>query len=527
MASQNFDVCVVGAGAAGAIVSYLLTRKGWKVLLIEAGRRFDDAERYQKARDLLNFGKKPWPGMLPERDKYISTGEITYNLNTTRVFGVGGSTLHWGGIANRLHADDFAERSNYGVGADWPVPYDELEPFYVQAEWLIGVAGPNNSPFSSPRSADYPMREFPLGYTDQYWKEVCRRAGVTIHPTAYAKNSVPYDGRPACSAFGTCIPICPIKAQYSADHHVIKALETGNLSLLTETYVRRIITDRQGKRGTGVLTTDLAGNDRIYKADAYIIAAHAVESARLLLLSANHVYPNGLGNQGDQVGRNFMEHWYIHGSAKIKDRRFYPNRIGFDPAESHQFYSRKDRSEAGAIKLEFSDRGPTPYGIAIITGLRGKALTRKIEAEFGRTIAISAETEHLPYSESRIYLHKSEVNIFDDPIPAIHLHLGEYERETQRRASQIIARILDATGSDEINLESWEKTPGWASHHLGTCRMGVDPTTSVVDPNLRIHGLKNIYVVGSAVFPTGGAAQPTLTIAALAIRLADHLSNHR
>ncbi len=184
MASQNFDICVVGAGAAGAIVSYLLARKGWKVLLIEAGRQFDDSERYQKARDLINFGKKPWPNGLPERDKYISTGEIKYGLNGTRVFGVGGSTLHWGGLANRLHADDFTEWSNYGVGADWPITYDELEPFYVQAERLIGVSGPDNSPFVSPRSANYPMREFQFGYTDRYWKEVCSRAGVTIHTTA-------------------------------------------------------------------------------------------------------------------------------------------------------------------------------------------------------------------------------------------------------------------------------------------------------------------------------------------------------
>lgn len=440
---------------------------------------------------------------------------------------MGGSTLHWGGIANRLHADDFAEWSNYGVGADWSITYDELEPFYVQAERLIGVSGPDNSPFVSPRSANYPMREFPFGYTDQYWEEVCSRAGVTIHTTAYANNSVPYDGRPACGTFGTCIPICPIKAQYSADHHVIKALATGNVKLLTETYVRRVITDNLGKRIAGVLATDSAGNDRVYNADAYIIAAHAVESARLLLLSANNVYPDGLGNQGDQVGRNFMEHWYIHGTAKIKDKQFYPNRIGFDPAESHQFYSRKDRDEAGAIKLELSDRSLTPYKIAIKTGLRGKALIEKIKAEFGHTISISAETEHLPYSESRIYLHKSEVNVFSDAIPVINLHLGEYEKETRRKASQIIGRILDATGSDEINLEDWKKTPGWASHHLGTCRMGLDPATSVVDMNLRIHGLKNTYVVGSAVFPTGGAAQPTLTIAALAARLADHLVNHR
>jgi choline dehydrogenase-like flavoprotein len=524
---DRFDLCVVGAGVAGALTSYLLGEAGWRVLLLEAGPLVDHTTRLERAWDSLYLGIPPWPLAVPERDRFLSDGAVDYRLNSTRLFAVGGTTLHWGGIATRLHPDDFRERTRFGVGADWPITYEELERFYVQAEHLLGVSGPDQSPFGPSRSAGYPMPAFPLGNTERYWEEVCERVGVRIHPTAYAKNSVPYDGRPACAAFGTCSPICPIRAQYSADHHVTLALQTGHVQLVPGQYVRRVLTTSDGRRVTGVLATDADGRDQTFEADIVLLAAHAVETARLLLLSQSSAHSTGLGNGGDQVGRNFMEHWYLGGSVRLNDRRFYPFRLGFDPAESHQFYGREDRDSAGAIKLEFSDRLGDPHGLALQSGLRGSALGRHIEAEFGRWLAISAETEHLPYPNSRVTLHPSEVNAFGDPIPVVHLQFGEYELETRRRAVEIITRILEATGSPDVQVDDWRATPRWASHHLGTCRAGSDPESSVVDASLRVHGLENLFVVGSGVFPTGGAGQPTLTIAALACRLADHLSRGR
>lgn len=527
MTSTNHDLCVIGAGPAGATISYLLARRGWKVLLLDAGRQFDPSQRFEKATDFVRLGINPWPSNLPARDRFVATGEIEYDLNGTRLFGVGGTTLHWGGLANRLHADDLAMRTHYGVAVDWPITYDQLEPFYLKAERLIGVAGPVTMPFRSPRSGPFPMPAFAFGPTDHYWGEVCRRVGVTIHETAWAKNSVPYDGRPACSAFGSCIPVCPIGARYSADHHVAKSVETGNVTLLTERCVRRLLVEGDGTAVTGVLAARVDGSTEVHRADAYVVAAHAVERARLLLLSASSAHAGGLGNGGDQLGRNLMEHWYVHGEARLRDRRFHPFRIGFDMAECHQFYSRPDRDAAGAVKLELSDRIASPLGIARSSKLWGEALARTIEAEFGRTIGISGETEQLPYAESRITLHRSEVNVFGDPIPVVHFHLGDYERQTRRKATEVISMILGASDAERISVEDWRTTLGWASHHLGTCRMGANPATSVVDPNLRIHGLRNAFVLGSAVFPTGGAAQPTLTIVALAVRLAEHLAAGR
>jgi choline dehydrogenase-like flavoprotein len=160
--------------------------------------------------------------------------------------------------------------------------------------------------------------------------------------------------------------------------------------------------------------------------------------------------------------------------------------------------------------------------IAQETNLWGERLTQRLEADFGRSIAIAAETEHQPHPESRVTLHPFEVNVFGDPIPVIHFHVSDYDRETRRRAAETIRTILGATEFEKITMANWN-TPGRANHHMGTCRMGVDPATSVVDPQLRIHGVRNAFVLGSAVFPSGGAAQPTLTIVALAFRLAEHL----
>src|SRR5712691_11572338 len=193
------EVCIVGAGPAGALVAAELVRREIPTVLIEAGPRHDPAQRAEYARQLL-AGVDPWRTAIPDMDGYTTGGATTYPLQLHRTRGVGGGTLHWEGYAIRFHADDFRLRARHGVADDWPISYETLEPYYARAERALGVAGAADDPWASPRSAAFPLPPFPLSYSDQLLARAVRRLDVAIHHLPQARNSIAYDGRPQCSA---------------------------------------------------------------------------------------------------------------------------------------------------------------------------------------------------------------------------------------------------------------------------------------------------------------------------------------
>ena len=506
---SRYDVCIIGAGIAGALVAAACTRKGKTVLIIEAGGRFDRAKRFEQLERYLAAGPA-WKWDHSGRDSYTdTTPAFRYDLNSTRVKAVGGSTLHWGGTSQRLHPTDFETLTRYGVGADWPISYKEIEPYYVRAERELGVSG-DSSAHAALRSAGYPMPEFPDSFSDGVWRRAAARIGASVEKVPYAKNSKPYAGRPACAAFSTC-HVCPIGAQYSADVHIAEAEASGRCTVMTRTVARRIETDSRG-RARAVHATDLDMKEHSIVADHFVIAAHAVESARLLLLS-------DVGVSSGHVGRWLMEHFYVRGEARVPER-FYPGRIGFETLQCASFYDGDERRERGGIKLELG-HGMDPLVAPQSQKLWGKRLAEFDDRNFSHLVGVSAETEHLPHWESRVALDPTVKDGFGDPVPRIHFHLGAFEAGTRARAVQVIARLLEAANGSDIVTDA---TPNWAAHHLGTCRMAADPDKGVVDRNLKVFGTTNLYAAGSGAFPTGGALQPTLTIAALALRLADTLT---
>jgi choline dehydrogenase-like flavoprotein len=503
------DVCIVGAGIAGALVAATLVRRGRRVVIIEAGGRFDRTQRFAQLEEYLTTGIA-WPYERGDRDRYVDTSpDFRYDLATTRVKAVGGSTLHWGGTSQRLDPSDFRARTTYGYGDDWPIKYGELEPYYLKAEHEIGVAG-DSRVHSENRSGPFPMEPFPDSFSDPVWRRAAARIGATVEKVPYAKNTRARDGRPECHAFSTCT-ICPIGAQYSADVHIAEAERSGLCVVLPNTVARRIDVDAGGI-ARAVHATGLDGSSHVIAARHVVVAAHAIESARLLLLSE-------VGNASDNVGRYLMEHFYSSGEGVVSGG-FFPGRIGFETLQSSSFYNGDERRATGAIKLELGQ------GLAPLRSTRGAALWGKQLAEFsreyfGRLAAVSAETEHRPHRESRIDLDPDVKDLFGDPVPRIHFHLTEFEHATRARGARIVARMLEAAGARDIQTQSW---PRWAAHHMGTCRMSVDPERGVVDKDLKVFGTKNLHVVGSGAFTTGGAVQPTLTIAALALRLGERLA---
>jgi choline dehydrogenase-like flavoprotein len=333
------DVCIIGAGLVGGITAYELAKRWVKVVVLEAGPRYGREKFAQMEKALKR--ENPWASNYPERDVYTNAGEIIYSLNANRVKAVGGSTLHWAAHAERWHETDFKMKSFYGMGDDWPINYEELEPYYGKAEIALGVAGIADNPFASHRSTDFPLPSFPFSYGDELIKKACDKLNITVHHAPCARNSVPYQDRPACLTFGTC-KTCPIGAKYTAEAHIRLAEATGNVQVFSNTPVVRINVDAAGKIRS-VTFVEIEGKiEHEQKAQVFVLAAHAVESARLLLLSQSGSFPMGLANGSGLVGKNFMEHPEVGVVGRLKQKVF-PFRVGFSTAESNQF--RQSRGE--------------------------------------------------------------------------------------------------------------------------------------------------------------------------------------
>jgi choline dehydrogenase-like flavoprotein len=512
------DVCIVGAGAAGGVVALELARRGLRVIVLESGPRHDFARRREYVRRYLGH-QNPWRTPLLELDRHTVGGSQPYRLEGKRARGVGGSTLHWEGYALRLHASDFRLRSLHGIGEDWPLSYQELEPYYRLAEKALGVAGASDEPWASPRSTPFPLPPFEFSYSDALFSRACQGLGIGLHHLPQARNSVAYAGRARCQACGTC-QVCPTGAKASTDlTHVPDAEATGNARVITDATVLRLELDRSGEVSAAAYARPDKVGQRL-TAKLFVLAGGAVENARLLLLSASRGSPTGLANRSGLVGKFFMSHASIDVMGRASEK-VYPYRIGFSTAMSRQFAIERERATRGAFLLEFlNSAGPTPEEIAVASGLSGEALRRHVGEQFGHWLGIRVYCEQLPSRINAVSLAPNVRDYFGSPAPHIHCGLSRYELRALDEAKDTASKILTAMGLSQIRSSGLS----YAGHQMGTHRMGTDPATSVVDVNQRCHDVPNLYLLGSGCFVTGSASPPTLTIAALAIRAGEHIA---
>jgi len=519
------DVCVVGAGPAGALVANRLADRGHDVTVLEAGPRFADrdVERMERAIRPSYSDPDVWE-MGGPRDDFSTSGPNYYPLNVSRVKGVGGSTNHWQGMVMRLHEADFAGANN---GPAWPLSYETLRPYYLAAERALGVAGASDNPYAPPREEPHPLPAFPPSYSDSLFAEACEQVGVGTHSVPNARNSEPYDDRSACVGYGTCKPVCPSGAKYSADHTIRKA-EVKGVELVAEAPVQRLETDPGGERVTrAVYVHD--GEERAIEAERFVLAAGGVEIPRLLLLSANDAYPGGLANSSGLVGRFFHEHLFA-GMGGTLDEPTRQNHVGFITSESHQFYD-DPGAGTGAIpasdadlapfKLEFLNyAGPSPVELALSGDTWGDELLSGLRDAYGTHVAMGGLVGQPPLARNRITLDESRTDDHGNPVPDVVWEIDDRTRRTLDRANEVQRAILEALGVD-IGWTVGPENTGPAYHHMGTTRMSRDPEAGVVRPDCRTHDLANLWLPSSSVFPNGGAMNPTLTIAALALRCAD------
>jgi choline dehydrogenase-like flavoprotein len=460
----------------------------------------------------------PWE-MGGSRDAYSSSGRRHYPLNAARVKGVGGSSLHWHGMVMRLHERDFELHTRHGVGVDWPISYDDLRPFYLDAERELGVAGALDNPYAPPREEPFPLPAFPPSYSDSLFADACEELGIDMHSVPNARNSEPYDDRGACVGFGTCKPVCPSGAKYTAETHVSRAVEAG-ARVIDRAPVQRLVHDEAGDRIEAAVYATPDGAEHEQTARRFVVAAGGVETPRLLLLSRSPAYPDGLANSSVVVGRYFMDHLFAGMGGRL-DADTRQHHVGFNTSESHQFYD--DTEPINGVKLEFLNyAGPTPVGVALSDGTWGDDLQAAVAEAYGTHVGMGALVEQFPRRENRVTLDPDRTDDHGNPVPDVQWSLDESTRAALRRANRVQRAVLGELGAT-VEWRVGPENTGPAFHQMGTTRMGTDPDESVVDAGLRTHDLANLWLVGSSVFPTGGAMNPTLTIAALAIRAADRI----
>ncbi|MEF8819283.1 MAG: GMC family oxidoreductase [Haloferacaceae archaeon] len=508
------DLLVVGAGPAGSLVARETAAAGHDVVVLDAGPRFDGDRTERMEAHLRPDEGSAWP-RDPERDGYTTDGR-PYPLAASRVKGVGGSTLAWHGMAPRLRERDFELAARHGVGVDWPLSYADLRPWYARAERAFGVAGAADDPDGPPREEPYPMPAFPPSASDQILAEGAEQVGIATRAAPNARNSEARGDSPACVGYGTCRPVCPSGAKYTAERTVASA-EAAGARVVDRAPVRRLRHD--GDRVTGALYTTPEG-EHVQEARHVVLAAGGVENARLLLLSRSDAFPDGLANASGAVGRYFTDHLFAGVGGRV-DRETRQHHVGFHTTESSALYD--DAEPVVGIKLEFlNNAGPTPVGVALSDGSWGDELRARIDEAYGGHLAVGALVEQLPDPENRVTLDPEQTDGYGDPVPRIEWSIDDRTRAGIERANEVQRAVLEAVGA-EVTWTVDAETTGPAAHQMGTTRMGTDPAESVVDPDCRAHDLSNLWVAGSSVFPTGGAMNPTLTIAALALRLGDHL----
>ncbi|MCG8054919.1 MAG: GMC family oxidoreductase [Candidatus Thiodiazotropha endolucinida] len=532
-----YDVAIVGAGIAGSLMAYRLANNGLNVVLIEAGysgeERHKMIQRFAEAKykipsspynDGISYRNAPAPTVF--NDSYYDQ-QGPNKFKSTYLRRTGGSTWHWLGNVPRFIPSDFKIKSNFDVGCDWPIGYDDLEPWYCEAEHEIGVSGNHeewNCLHGGQRSQEYPMSAIALSYSDKILYEKLNNINidgttVTINSTPQARNSTYFDNRPSCLGSSSCVPICPYGAKYDASVHVKKAVDAG-AELREKTIVTRIDGNLNGNSVNALHYQTWDGNSGEIKAKRYVLAAHSIESAKLLLMS-------DIGNSSGQVGCNLMDH--LNGAAgAILPEPVYPFRGPPTTSGIDSFRDGDFRKDSAAFRMSMGNnawgRMESPDAtldyLVRESGVFGAELRDKLNYRVTRMFRISYTTEMLPNPENRIVLsnHSDSTGL---PRPQLHMRVDQYNLDAFAHARRVMTELFDKLGAVETKFMDDPNAYKGAGHIIGTCKMGDSPSESVVDAECRSHDMSNLFVVGASVFPTSGTANPTLTVAALALRASE------
>lgn len=558
------DVVIIGAGLFGGLMGYELAKAGFSVAMLDSGSVVDRAEaiRRFKASPLKDgnsaYKHEPYAPIPPETDPfeyYIQDGKgITDPLKRVE-FGalylrnVGGTSWHFTGHAERMYPEDFRLKTAYGRGEDWPISYSMLEPYYAKVEQEWGVSG--NDTVVAPTKHPYPLPYTPLTYLDQQVNVAAQKLGDSIGPMPHCRNAVPYDGRPQCCGNASCRFICPVGAKYDGSVHVFKAIDEG-ADLYSSHVVRHIEVNADDKIDHIQFRNYTDPNnpvDGIARGKTYILAAHGIESARLLLMSKNDNAPNGVANSSDQVGRNLMSMVGMNmgGYAPMP---VYPYRGPVNATGS--FWElrngdfRKDFAGIATIIINGGfdpTNGPLNEADAAVDkdDLFGPELRDRVRTNTAAQVYFDNSVEVLPNPENRVTVDYDHLDATGLPRPKIDYKIDEYTLEgvyvSWKRGWEVLHAMdarLDKPNGKKLpkptreyfnELVKKDGIKSGAAMIAGTTRMGLDPTSSVVDTYCRSHDHDNLFIVGTGCYVTSGSVSPSLTAAAISLRAAEFIAN--
>ena len=603
---ETADVIVVGAGMAGSVMAYQLGLAGLKVLVLESGpaippNRSEYLERFYTA--VLKAPESPYPPEQTEQtpakqfapratiQDLITAGsddkdkvQKSYLVqNGPRLFAstyerVGGGTMwHWMGTALRLLPNDFRMQTKYKVGVDWPISYDDLQTAYCRAEEEMcvsaDVASQSYLGVTFPQGYQYSMHGIPPSLVDQGVGKAINDTqyqGFTLNvrQTPAGRNSQNDNGRRVCAGNTSCTPICPIQAKYDATVTMAKALDTGNVRILYQCVASKVQVDANGVTGIDFIQYQNNGTQQNGTAQGkrYVIAAHAIETPKLLLNSISPHSPNGVANSSGQVGKSLADHpVYLAWGLMPEGKPLFPFRGPLSTSGIEDMRDGPFRSERAAWRIEIGNEGwnwsaNDPYTTVcdFIDGdnnggtnnggadhkseaLSGVALVQKLNSVLTRQFRLAFLIEQVEkdpeHAQCRVESSKHFTDGLGLPRPEIAYELSDYTKEGFKQArlaaTHIITKLMGATeltdlkpklkpGSQTVFEYDGQNYAFYGAGHLmGTYRMGSDRRYSVVDKDQRSWDHPNLFLVGDGVFPSTGTANPTLTITALTFQAAD------
>ncbi|MBD0372719.1 MAG: GMC family oxidoreductase [Pyrinomonadaceae bacterium] len=516
LSREEVDFCIVGAGAGGGVLGAKLAEAGFSVVILDAGSHWNPVKDFVS--DELESRKLFW------MDERITGGDDPIELGSNNSGrGVGGSTVHYSMVAMRAHPDDFRRRTLEGeiAGAeirDWPLTFADLEPYYEEVEEALQIAGPTRYPWGRRRKR-YPQREHELNASAQVLVRGCTKLGISVAPAPIATLSAPHKDRPPCVYRGFCNYGCTTNAKSSTlVTYIPRAIRAG-AEVRADSMAAQISTDERG-HASGVLYFRKDSRELFRQhAKAVVVAGYAVETPRLLLNSASSLFPHGLANSSGLVGKCFMVHSGHQVFAKFHDRI---NQYKAPPPGGAltEHFNRTMREADFVCGYTIEVVGPHPVDFASRLATARKlwgAQLRRTMLDYNYYSGIGIVGEILPQQKNMVKLHDTERDEYGLPVP--HILFGYHEND-QRIIQHAIAKmkeIMEAAGGEDV--WSADRT----AHLLGTCRMGSDPSDSVINADCRAHDVPNLYICDGSVFPTSTAVNPSLTIQAIAARTADRL----